>query len=55
MFSKFIMRHYGYISQGSRLVFQTMVFQLVFATLNMFFIKNSNSSLKKEVFYGKHF
>ena len=26
-----------YISQGSRLVFQSVVFQLIFATLNMFF------------------
>ncbi len=28
-------------SQGSGLVFQTMVFQLIFVTLNMFFRENS--------------
>ncbi len=32
-------------SQGSRLVFQTMVFQVIFGTLNVFFRGNSNSSL----------
>ena len=43
-----------YFSQGSCLVFQTMVFQLIFATLNMFFRENSNSSQKIENPGGPH-
>ncbi len=33
-------------SQGSRLVFQSVVFQLIFATLNMYFREYSNSRQK---------
>ncbi len=36
------------ISQGSLLVFQTVGFQLIFVTLNMFFRENSNSSQKMQ-------
>ncbi len=35
-------------SQGSRLVFQSVVFQLIFATLNMFFREYSNIRQKIE-------
>ncbi len=40
-------RYYDF-SQGSRLVFQSVVFQLIFATLNMFFRDYSNTRQKIE-------
>ena len=44
-----------YDSQGSCLVFQTMVFQLIFATLDMFFRENSNCSQEIEIPAGPTF
>ncbi len=44
--------HVSSHSQGSRLVFQNMVFQLIFATpQSAWFLEKTQI---KEVFYGKH-